>query len=682
MTSTTGTMEERKPYRMTIGLNVLNHLGINLYSSIPAVLGEVVANSWDADATDVRIQLDPENGLISITDDGSGMSEDDINGKYLFVGYERRKNPVGAATESGRQVMGRKGIGKLSLFSIANTVIVETAKDGHKSGFAMSAEAIRNAITGNAGEIGYYPEPLPEHDIAIDNGTRISLRDLKVGTMREGPLRKRLARRFSVIGTDSNFHVYINDKEITIEDRDYFSKLDYLWHYPEDGTDYKDVCGPYLRQSFGRSGRIRDEQTGEDYNIKGWIGTVKSSGMLKDENNDNLNKLAIMIRGKVAHENMLDEFAEGGIYNSYVVGEINADFLDADEKADITTTSRQRLREDDNRFKALRKWLYGELKEIQGKWSHLRDVEGEERALEIPEIKRWYDSKPRDVKEYAKKLFGKVYASELRSDDTKREFFRYAAIAVEGLEYSKSLKDLEGMDATSLEALSNIFSRLDNIEAALYYQVAKARIDIISKLRQAVDENRRERVLQEFLFDHLWLLDPSWERATECNPLMEKRLMKAFGVDEGVLTPEESLYRIDIGFRLWSGKYIIVELKKSDRVLGEAELIEQVIRYRDAAEKAIRLANDQPYPPYEIICIIGKPLREWVGGGERMELTQRTLANYNARVVTYDRLINGAYRAYSQYLDKNVEAERIFGIINRLSSDGDLESRMSAAERR
>ena len=35
---------------MSLSLNVLNHLGINLYSNIPAVLSEIVANSWDADA--------------------------------------------------------------------------------------------------------------------------------------------------------------------------------------------------------------------------------------------------------------------------------------------------------------------------------------------------------------------------------------------------------------------------------------------------------------------------------------------------------------------------------------------------------------------------------------------------------------------------------------------------------
>ena len=52
-------MEGCNRYEMTIDLNVLNHLGINLYSSTPPVLSEVVANSYDADATRVDIKILP-----------------------------------------------------------------------------------------------------------------------------------------------------------------------------------------------------------------------------------------------------------------------------------------------------------------------------------------------------------------------------------------------------------------------------------------------------------------------------------------------------------------------------------------------------------------------------------------------------------------------------------------------
>ena len=73
---------------MSLSLNVLNHLGINLYSNIPAVLSEIVANSWDADAKRVDITIAEDQ--IIIEDDGCGMSADDINNKFLYVGYQKR----------------------------------------------------------------------------------------------------------------------------------------------------------------------------------------------------------------------------------------------------------------------------------------------------------------------------------------------------------------------------------------------------------------------------------------------------------------------------------------------------------------------------------------------------------------------------------------------------------------
>ena len=98
-------MGDRK-YKMAISENVLCHLGIGLYSNIPAVLSETVANAWDADAGLVEINTDYDNDLITIQDDGHGMTGDDANDKYLHVGCDRRKN--GGTTAGGRIVMGRK----------------------------------------------------------------------------------------------------------------------------------------------------------------------------------------------------------------------------------------------------------------------------------------------------------------------------------------------------------------------------------------------------------------------------------------------------------------------------------------------------------------------------------------------------------------------------------------------
>lgn len=57
-------MSPQRKLAMRISLNALEHLGMNLYSNVPAVLSEVVANAWDADAAKVDVHLDKAAGII------------------------------------------------------------------------------------------------------------------------------------------------------------------------------------------------------------------------------------------------------------------------------------------------------------------------------------------------------------------------------------------------------------------------------------------------------------------------------------------------------------------------------------------------------------------------------------------------------------------------------------------
>jgi hypothetical protein len=58
---------------MTLGMSVLEHLGLNPYSNLPAVIGEAVANAWDADAAHVEILIDAGAGVIRVKDDGDSL---------------------------------------------------------------------------------------------------------------------------------------------------------------------------------------------------------------------------------------------------------------------------------------------------------------------------------------------------------------------------------------------------------------------------------------------------------------------------------------------------------------------------------------------------------------------------------------------------------------------------------
>ena len=119
---------EVPPYTMTLDLSVLDHLGLNLYSNIPAVLSEAVAIAWDADATTVNIVIDKDAQRISIADNSLGMDRADMDPEVPDGGIPKARPGAVKTPKYRRHVMGRKGIGKLSLFSIADRIEVQSMK--------------------------------------------------------------------------------------------------------------------------------------------------------------------------------------------------------------------------------------------------------------------------------------------------------------------------------------------------------------------------------------------------------------------------------------------------------------------------------------------------------------------------------------------------------------------------
>ena len=663
-------------YEMRMSLNVLNHLGLNLYSNVPAVLSEVVANSWDADATHVKIEIADDK--ITITDDGHGMNEADINEKYLNVGYERRKAEPRQTARYQRTVMGRKGIGKLSLFSIAETVNVQTVKGEEKSGFVMSVAKIRAAIE-RAGDT-YHPEPLNESEITLDKkGTQIILTDLKKRVYQApSALRKRLARRFSIIGTD-NFNVAIDGTPVTIADLDYFPKLQYLWYFGSESEKYVELSNRlkssqlehHEKRACGIEVLSEDDAVSGRYRVTGWIGTVRQSGNLnnKDADNDkdaqdNLNKIVVMVRGKLAQEDILEDFSEGGLYTKYLIGEIHADFLDQDDADDIATTSRQEIIKDDPRYRALQNWVRDELKHIQSRWTELRNEQGEREARQIPAIAEWLEGLNRGERRQAKSLLGKIGQLTLDEKD-KVGLYQQCVLAFESVRYKGELEALDQITPENLDAVTQIFAALDDIEASLYYRIVQERLRVIKTLHTQVADNAKEKVVQKYLYEHLWLLDPSWDRATE-TPLMEQNIQSEFAKLDAGLTAEEQRGRYDIKYKMTSGKHVIIELKRADRRLDQYDLLKQVEKYGEALRKLVQAIGKNE--PVEIVCIVGEPLTQWENA-EQKERSRRTMAEQNVRVVLYHELIEDAYRSYQAFLDKNREAGRVFRFIQNIETD-------------
>lgn len=142
-------------YHLRISRLTVDKLGVKLYDKASAVVAELIANSYDADAEKVTVKLPLGTQLastaggklndlgyvIDIEDDGHGMTPEEAIAFYLRVGADRRtRGQDGSRSRhKKRPVMGRKGIGKLAPFGICRRIEVWSAGgEKTKKGYAIT----------------------------------------------------------------------------------------------------------------------------------------------------------------------------------------------------------------------------------------------------------------------------------------------------------------------------------------------------------------------------------------------------------------------------------------------------------------------------------------------------------------------------------------------------------------
>ncbi len=98
---------------------------------------ELVKNSFDADATRVDIEFDPEERTIAIVDDGTGMSLSDIRDKWLFVAYSEKAlaspDTYRDKIRPAGQFAGSKGIGRFACDTLGAGLELYSRKEGTTS---------------------------------------------------------------------------------------------------------------------------------------------------------------------------------------------------------------------------------------------------------------------------------------------------------------------------------------------------------------------------------------------------------------------------------------------------------------------------------------------------------------------------------------------------------------------
>ena len=480
--------------------------------------------------------------------------------------------------------------------------------------------------------------------------------------MTDAGLRRRVSRRFSIIGPKNDFRVYVTGKEITPEDRGYQKVLEYVWTYG-DQSAFLAGATKLEKPAFDRTASVAPAPGDIDLSLQGWIGTVASPNQLKDEEGDNLNRIAVFMRGKLAQEDVLDDFGQKEIYADYLIGELHCDALDTDDTQDIATSSRQTLKEDDDRFQKLRKFALAELRHIASQWSDLRRESGTKFARSVPAVSQWLDGLTGDTKKRAQRWVGRL--NEIRSDrDTDRkELLKASILAFESYRQREQLDRLDELSADSIGALLPIFREIDSLELSYYGQIVNLRLGVVKKLQKMLEADAKEKVIQEHVFDHLWLIDPSWERAKGTQHL-ETKIGTFLKQDTEKLSKKERDARIDIAYRTASGSHVIIELKRASVATPVDRLVAQVRKYRAGVRKILDQSDGKNWP-IEIIVLVGKHPPEW-NYTRGQEDVAAALKAVDARLVFYDQLVDNAQKSYADYLEAHKKVDRLWDVFKSI----------------
>lgn len=547
--------------KISFDINTINHLGVKLYATIPPMIAELVSNAWDADAHNVKITLiDGKNKSISVSDDGTGMSFEELNTQFLKVGRNRRVELKNDESNLGRKILGKKGLGKLSMFGIGKKITVSTIKNGIKNSFLMNYDDIRDCGTDEyKPEIINYQLPTEEKDgttILIESLSRKSDFDLK-------GLHDSLLSRFRIFSDD--FKVHINDNPIYEIKKNEIpeGKYQFVWNFPDDFTADFDTEIQENRRLF---------EFGIEKGITGEIFTAQTP--LKKE----MQGIVLFSRGKLVQENKTFNPRGNDNFFQYMFGSFDVDFVDADNSIDNCSTDRKSLAwdsfENDDLF-TLNSLLEKIVTIAQRKWRGERKAAKKKKLEQKGHgIDKWLESLNQVEQPLAKKLTTAI----LENDDIEEE------VASEYLEYIKDMYGFEGfkqftiqldeLDELDNEQAIKLLTDWTNIEAKEYAKISIGRIKTIEQFEKFIRSNASERdVIQKFLEEFPWLLDPKMSKFER--EVTYTRILKENFKDDYL--PEHNR-RLDFLCTDESGVIHVIELKRPNIKISLKE-IQQVTEY-------------------------------------------------------------------------------------------------------
>ncbi|MCY3785261.1 MAG: ATP-binding protein [bacterium] len=598
--------ESTNGYSMRISRLTIDKLGVKLYDRASAVIAELIANSYDADARTVTVraplatqldkkpQTDPDDEMgweIVVADDGHGMTPQEANDHYLKVGRDRRASKEQGATSRSlnRPVMGRKGIGKLAPFGICRQIEVlsaggEETKDGYQvSHFLMNFEDIVRDEEGDA------QLQTGDRDRTFDSrpGTTVTLRNfLPKRVPNEETFHRQLGRRFARI---DDFAIAVED---TRGERGTVKPLKPFEVPVVDSTriDLRRRPVPYDDGSLP---------------IEGWVGMAKESYRNEEEAGVRIyarNKIVATTHDFGQPSGFTGEFTA----RSYLVGEIRAEWLDDDEGEDLIRTDRQGILWDSDYGQALREYGKALVREVAHRSRDPRRRKVHDLFLKKSDIEAKARARFKEgavveaVCDLAKKI-GSLAAEDELEDEVYVSDLSEVILAVAPHKalidaFKEFAEEVDLPGAESLDRLATLFGRTRVAELASYGQIAAERVRSIEELKRTLDySDVQEKDLQKIISSAPWLVRPDWTVLTANQTLrtFRDRLTATWRVETSeeidIAISHESK-RPDLTLVSVDNQLYVVELKRPGHTFGTHDF-DRLYTYVDALE---RFENSNP----------------------------------------------------------------------------------------
>ena len=230
-------MAEKDDLHFDVSTGLKRVLGRELITDDEVAIFELVKNSFDAGADSVRLYFGVDT--IVIADNGSGMSYEDLTGKWLFVAFSSKRSDRPAddfrnVAAERRHYAGSKGIGRFSSDRLGEEVVLQSrprgnAKTVHRLTvdwelFEKDAKEHFEKVPVRYAEQGAFelPAELDEFKSTLKHGTVVTIQRLRRPWSRQRilDLKASLAKLINPFGEETDgFGIYITAPAEEAEDK-------------------------------------------------------------------------------------------------------------------------------------------------------------------------------------------------------------------------------------------------------------------------------------------------------------------------------------------------------------------------------------------------------------------------------------------------------------------------------